>query len=106
MDRIFWQKLTWGQQLGNIGAEIARAGHWQATNNLATTRDCLLRAFELFDLSLDDKRWGIAELRELAIFREVVADWYSGEKQYNVPTQMLEEYCTQFVLREHYLKIK
>ena len=100
MDKIRWQELSWAQQLGNIGSEIGRAGYWHSKNDLVTTQNCLVRVLELLDLSLDYKHWTSTQVRELAIFREVVADWYSGEKQYNVPPEILEEYCTQFVLAE------
>ena len=97
MDRERWSKLTFAQQMGNIGSELARARIWQERKDEEQRIKALERALELIDLTLDEQRTD-SRLRELTRLREVVGDWYAGPKMYQVPAGFLEDYCTQFSL--------
>ncbi len=101
MDKDTWFKLTPGQQLGNIGSEIARARHWDTHKDYSNRQEALKRALGLFDLTLDDRRWG-AGLKEIARFREVVAAWFSGQSFFDIPLKSLEDYCVNFVIQKKY----
>ncbi|MBA3679023.1 hypothetical protein H0W80_02440 [Candidatus Saccharibacteria bacterium] len=89
-----WQELNLSEQLGNIGSEIGRAIH--SKNNI-DKKSATLRAMELFDLSLADKRW-YGRGSELARAREVSADYLIGDNQYNTTPESLENYFMQFAL--------
>ena len=97
IDKQRWAQLPWAQQLGHVGSELSRARHWEMKGDLMSREKALIRAFELLDLTLDDKRWR-SRLKELARLREAVSDWFCGEKNYNIPSKALEDYCTRFVL--------
>jgi len=94
VDKERWLKFSWSEQLGNIGSEISRARHWEQKSDFETRNKALGRVFDLVDLTLDDPRWKNGNrLKELARFREVVSDWYSDQKIYDVPPESLQQYC-------------
>ena len=83
--------------MGNIGSEIARARGWEKKGASAPTRDSLIRAIDLIDLTLEDPRHQNRRLNELARFREVVCDWYSRQKVFDISPEQLERYCMSFI---------
>lgn len=64
-----WFCLSFDEQLGNIGSEVARVAHWKEEGG-DHFENAVQRALELFALTLDDERWG-SRLREVADIREV-----------------------------------
>ncbi len=89
-----WQKLSLIEQLGNIGSEINRAQQWFSKDkNLY--EGAVQRTFELFDLTLTDKRWK-GRLREIARAREVFCDAVTGGKEYKSSLEDLEKYFFYF----------
>ncbi|PIP23151.1 MAG: hypothetical protein COZ91_03165 [Candidatus Nealsonbacteria bacterium CG_4_8_14_3_um_filter_39_7] len=77
-----WQKLSKTEQILNIGAEFSRAKNWIQKNDEEYAISSLERAFELLDLTIDDKKWRRG-LRELLRFREVLAEFYLEKKKNN-----------------------
>jgi hypothetical protein len=47
-----WRKLSFAEQMGNIGAEVARAQGWEIRGDLAKRDNALLRALELIDFTI------------------------------------------------------
>lgn len=70
-----WNSFSKRDQILNIGAELQRAKNWLEEKQVM---NCLDRAFELLDLTLNDKRW---KKRELFLLREALAGFYSKEKK-------------------------
>jgi len=70
-----WHSFSKDKQILNIAAEFFRAKNWLEKNSEMAT-DCFNRAFELLDLTLNDRKWGRG-LHELWRFREVLAIFYS-----------------------------
>lgn len=93
-----WYQLSLAQQLGHVGSELSRARHWESKCDFQSRDHALVRALDLFDLTLNDRRWN-GRFRELARFREVVGDWFCGRKAYDVPAETLIDYCVQLSLR-------
>ena len=90
-----WSDLSFAQQMGNVGSEIARARHWEKQKDPASRDKALERALELLDLTLD-ATIETARLKEVARLREVVAAWYAGQKDYAIDEAVLENYCISF----------
>jgi hypothetical protein len=92
-----WRELTLCAQLGHIGSEVSRALNWR-TRNPEVSRGALVRALELFDLTLADPRHLArpARLRELARAREVLADFLAGENRYRSTEEDLRRYFDTF----------
>lgn len=90
-----WGELSLNEQLGNIGSEVGRALSWQKRGGHDHVEHAVGRALELFDLTLDDRRW-IPRLRELARAREVLADYFYGGNNYGSTAVTLERYFYYF----------
>ena len=77
-----WQGFSKEDQILNIGAEFARAKNGLVRNDDKQVLDCLNRAFELLDLTINDPRWHRG-LNELLRIRDVLAQFYIQVKQGN-----------------------
>ncbi len=74
-----WQKLSLARQIGNIGAELARAKSWQEKNMSEQKNQSLKRALELIDLTLDSTQSQPCK-REIARLREAVAGLFLDDE--------------------------
>ena len=75
-----WNKLSFCEQMANIGSEVERALTWRAKNNADYSRNAFERALELIDLSLESVS-GLPRLKELARTREAMVDYFAGTNQ-------------------------
>ncbi|MBI4034083.1 MAG: hypothetical protein HY378_00860 [Candidatus Brennerbacteria bacterium] len=89
-----WFELTLEEQMGNIGSEVSRAAKWQSKNE-KFYKDAVLKALDLFDLTLEDPRW-LGRRREIARAREVFCDAVYGGKLYKSNFGDLIKYFDQF----------
>lgn len=96
MNRQRWAMLSLSEQLGNIGSELSRLRHWEATHAQQHRMRAAQRALELIDLTRASSGHTTERQRELARFSEVVRDWVAGGHQYHVPPQAIQEYCLRF----------
>ena len=86
------------EQLGNIGSEVSRAARAQGING-HRFHQAVERALDLFDLTLEDKRWREQKrLREINRAREVFCDAVYGGKQYGSSLADLDKYFMEFVV--------
>lgn len=91
-----WYELSLAEQLGNVGSEVSRAKKW-AGKDEDMSKNALVRAIELMDLTLTDKKWK-KRLKELARVREVLGDLFTGGKEYKSNFDDLDRYFFQFAL--------
>jgi len=91
-----WQRFTLAEQIGNVGSEVSRAIRARGKDE-ALYQGALVRAFELFDLTLADSRWQ-GRLREVARAREVFADAILGGNEYKSTLEDILRYCDAFAL--------
>lgn len=89
-----WFKMTFAEQLGNVGSEFARVLAWKSRNNKKNAQSAMERFFELIDLSLSDNRWCGARRRELARAREQAAEEFMALSQ--TPENTLQRYFDHF----------
>jgi len=76
-----WQKLSFFEQMANIGSEVERAVNWKNKKNQDYCQRAFLRALELLDLTIADQQsW--PRLKELNRLREVLADYFVFENTY------------------------
>ncbi len=90
-----WFKLSLMEQLGNIGSEISRL--IKAKNDEKRFNAAVLRALELFDLTISDPRWKNS-LKEITRGREVFCDIIYGDNQYQTSLEDLDRYFFYFAL--------
>ncbi|MBU3942731.1 hypothetical protein KKA24_01975 [Patescibacteria group bacterium] len=93
MDKEKWQKLSFSQQMGNIGSEISRVIYWYEKKDKKNKENSLWRVLELIDLTTLRR-----PSRELFRLREVLCDLFLNENQYRVSTNFLKEYFINFAL--------
>jgi hypothetical protein len=65
-----WQTLTLMEQLAHVGSEVERAIRAHESGNRARFDGALVRALELFDLTVADDRWRGSRRRELLRARD------------------------------------
>ena len=97
-----WAEFSLYEQLGNIGSEVGRALKWKGKDK-KIFESAVLRALELFDLTMEDSRW-LGRLREIGRAREVFLDAISEKREYQGSLEGLEKYFYQFALfaqRQH-----
>ncbi|MCK4859509.1 MAG: hypothetical protein KAS87_03005 [Candidatus Omnitrophica bacterium] len=70
-----WQGFSKEDQILNIAAEFSRAKNGLIDNDEKQVLNCLDRAFELLDLTINDSRWRRG-LNELLRLRDVLAQFY------------------------------
>jgi len=91
-----WRRMTFAEQMGNIGSEVSRAGLSQGKND-TRFNNAVARALELFDLTLSDPRWR-GRLLEIGRAREVFCDAVLGGKEYDSDFSSLQSYFDQFAM--------
>ena len=90
-----WNKLSFIEQMANIGSEVERALNWQAKHNAAYSQKAYERALELVDLTLDCAM-SFARLKELARVREAIVDYFSGSNQFMSTENLWRKYFSNF----------
>ena len=93
-----WFTFTLAKQFGNIGSEVERAIDWKNEGNPDQSLKSLYRGLELFDLSLQDRRWNYPKLKEIARARELVCDFLAGDNEYMTDEKFLKDYFMQFAI--------
>lgn len=89
-----WQKLSFYEQMGNIGSEVGRALNWRNKDE-KSYNNAIDRALELLDLTIGDYRWR-SRLKEIVRARELLVDAMFGGKEYKTTFEDLNHYFFQF----------
>jgi hypothetical protein len=90
-----WFEFSLAEQLGNIGSEVSRAIRARADEK--RFEGAIIRALELFDLTINDPRWH-KRLKELTRARELFCDAAYGGLEYGTSLEDLDRYFTYFAL--------
>jgi hypothetical protein len=90
-----WFTFSLAEQLGNIGSEVNRTIRARGDKNRYD--NAVIRALELFDLTLSDTRWK-TRLKEIARAREIFCDAAWGNSEYGTSLEDLNTYFFQFAL--------
>ena len=76
-----WSRLSFLEQMANIGSEVERALNWRVKKNTDYAQKAFERALELIDLTLDNDK-NYTHLKEVARMREAIVDYFSGANQF------------------------
>lgn len=90
-----WQKLTFFEQMANVGSEVERTIKWRNKDNAMYSRLAFDRALELLDLTLNNEKSG-SHLKELARVRETLADYFVFENIYGSSDEKWQKYFYAF----------
>lgn len=90
-----WQKLTFFEQMANIGSEVERAIKWRDKGNKAYSQMAFERALELLMLTIDNEK-SASHLKELTRVREILIDHFAFENSYGSSDKQWQEYFYAF----------
>lgn len=90
-----WQKLSFIEQMANIGSEVERTMLWQEKNHQEYSRKAFERALELLELTIKNNTEK-TKLRELTRLYEILVDYFAGENQYGSSDQLWRNYFHPF----------
>jgi len=90
-----WDKLSFIEQMANIGSEVQRAVNWKRKNNPEYSLKASERALELADLTLDSVR-GFSRLKEVARLRESLVDYFFFSNQFASTNESWEKYFLSY----------
>lgn len=89
-----WFKLSFFEQMANIGSEVERAIKWREKNK-EYERLASDRALELLDLTISDEK-NRKRLKELFRLREVLADYFYFDNIYKSTEKNWRNYFNAF----------
>lgn len=89
-----WNKFNIFEQMANIGSEVFRTISWRKKDE-RLSEAALLRALELMDLTIDDKK-NRDRLKEICRMREVLIDYFYGQNQYHSTDKFFQNYFYAF----------
>lgn len=90
-----WEKLSFFEQMANIGSEVERAINWRNKKDEKYSQMAFERALELIDLTIADNK-NRKRLRELTRVREVLADYFVCGNQYSSSDDSWKNYFYVF----------
>lgn len=90
-----WAKLSFMEQMANVGSEVGRAISWKEKGDDEYSRSAFVRALELLDLTIDDQKKP-ARLKELTRVREALADYFVFKNEYHSTSDSWNRYFLAF----------
>ena len=94
-----WAELSFAEQMGNVGSEISRAVRWQSKGKRERMEQCVFRALELLDLTIDaTDRSAVPKLKELCRAREEVCDFFLGGNEMQSDPEQIMKYYDAFAI--------
>lgn len=90
-----WDKLSFAQQMANIGSEVERTISWRNKNNLDYSKKAFERALELLDLTVNSKII-FPRLKELLRVREALVDYFVFDNYYQSTDKQWQDYFLAF----------
>jgi len=86
-----WQKMSFLEQMSNIGSEIYRALNSRAKDKEKDANLAFIRSLELFDLSKNCKL-SYSRYKEITRMREIWVDYFKYDNKYNSDTEFFNRY--------------
>jgi len=92
-----WKKLSFFEQMANIGSEVERAINWRNRDNTEYSQLAFERALELMNLTIADKK-NNGHLRELTRVQENFIDYFACNNNYSSSEKNWKNYFYSFAL--------
>ncbi len=90
-----WSKLSFFEQMANVGSEVERTINWKKKGNEEYSRLAFERALELLDFSRADQK-NKKRLREISRVREAIVDHFFGKNEYASSDESWQKYFYVF----------
>lgn len=91
-----WQKMSFVEQMANVGSEVERSLHWKSKNNSNFSQKAFERALELLELTINSVKIH-SHLKELTRVREALVDYFYGSNQFNSSAESWRKYFLPFL---------
>ncbi len=92
-----WNRLSFPEQMANIGSEIERTLSWKRKGRSEISGRAFERALELLDLTVADPK-NRPRLRELLRVREAVSDHFYFDNSYRSTPESWQRYFNFFLV--------
>ncbi|OIO75661.1 MAG: hypothetical protein AUJ85_02410 [Elusimicrobia bacterium CG1_02_37_114] len=89
-----WFKLTFFEQMANVGSEVERTIIWENKNKEYSIK-AIERALELLDLTISDIKNRL-RLKELMRLRETLVDYFYFDNQFSSSDKSWQNYFYAF----------
>jgi len=90
-----WQKMSFAEQMSNVGSEVNRAILWREKNNLGYSKKAFERSLELLTLTIADLK-NKKRLKELTRLYEILVDDFSYNNEYGSTNKSWQNYFLSF----------
>jgi hypothetical protein len=90
-----WEKLSFVEQMANIGSEVERTISWRQKGDGDYSRKAFERTLELLYLTIADPK-NKSRLRELTRVREILLDYFWVDNQFSSSDQLWRNYFFAF----------
>lgn len=90
-----WKKLSFFEQMANIGSEVERTIKWKNKRNPKYSQMAFERALELLDLTIANEK-SKSHLKELLRVRETLADYFAFGNIYQSTDKSWQKYFYAF----------
>ena len=92
-----WFKLSFIEQLANIGSEVERTIKWKQIGNREFSNKAFDRALELLWFTVDDPKNRVrGRLREILRAREALIDHFICDNEYDTTDEQWQKYFYEF----------
>lgn len=98
-----WEKMSFMEQMANIGSEIERTILWKKKQNMNYSEKAFERGLELLSLTIADKK-NKKRLKELTRLYECLVDYFKFDNQFKSSDQLWQKYfyAFNFAVRKNY----
>lgn len=90
-----WDRLSFLEQMANIGSEVSRALNWRKKNNDSYSQKAVCRSLELVELTLKSVK-GFSRYKELSRLKEAIIDYFYGENEFSSTDILWRKYFDHF----------
>jgi hypothetical protein len=96
MDKQKWRKLSFIEQMANLGADVGRTINWH-NKDIKLSNNFYFIALELWNLTMNDTK-NKKSLKELRLKKKTFVNWFTGKNLNHKVIENLENYFYQFNL--------
>jgi hypothetical protein len=91
-----WSKMSFAEQMANIGSEVERASMWRKKENNEYAYKAIERALELLDITIKESE-GRGKMKELLRLRELIVDYFVFNNEYKSTNRDWNKYFYPFI---------
>lgn len=91
-----WSRLSFAEQMANIGSEVGRYLQWRSRQNPDYARQAFERSLELIDLTIAGLK-AFPRLKELCRIRAALVGHFDGTNEFKFTDESLNNYFLNFV---------